>query len=102
MRRGLDIFEILLLDDSGLCPVCGGPLEYNLRTGRPGQWAHLLSASKLNYKKYGAPIIDSPHNGKLVCSLACNNAIQVNPKTQPVLAEKIVTMILSKKDPAGS
>lgn len=91
MRKGFLTMGVIrnLRGVKGLCPVCGGPLRYNPRTGMPGQWAHFLCNTKPHIRRYGKEIIDSRHNGIRVCGLKCNNAVQLNYKSQPILCDEL-------------
>lgn len=57
---------------SGICPVCGKPLI----SGQM-QYAHAIGQREIYRKKYGSFIIDHTLNGKMVCSLACNQSVDV-------------------------
>ena len=57
---------------NGLCPVCGKPLI----SGQM-QYAHAIGQREIYRKKYGTFIIDHTLNGKMVCSLACNQSVDV-------------------------
>lgn len=57
---------------NGLCPVCGKPLI----SGQM-QYAHAIGQREIYRKKYGSFIIDHTLNGKMVCSLACNQSVDV-------------------------
>jgi len=96
MRHGLDVLVLFGRLASSSCPVCGGPLEYNPRTGRPGQWAHFIPNTIPNRKRYGK-LIESQWNGIVVCGLRCNNAVQVSPKSRPLLADQVADMIRQKE-----
>lgn len=56
----------------GVCAVCGKPLN----TGAP-QYAHKIANTKTNRSKYGSFIIDNPLNGAYVCSLGCNQKMNI-------------------------
>jgi hypothetical protein len=64
------------------CPVCGEPMVYP-------QLAHLVGQGKGNTKKYGKAFIHSEMNTMMVCSLECNNSVQLNPATHPVEVENL-------------
>ena len=57
---------------NGICPVCGKPLI----SGQM-QYAHAIGQREIYRKKYGSFIIDHTLNGKMVCSLACNQSVDV-------------------------
>lgn len=54
------------------CPVCQKQLDHK------AQYAHLISQGKQMTKKYGKEIINHHFNGMYVCSLECNNMVQLN------------------------
>lgn len=54
----------------GMCAVCGKPIE------RP-QFAHRIANTTTNRKKWGSFIIDHPENGEFVCSLRCNDILNI-------------------------
>lgn len=64
--------EKALARSSGICPVCGKPLI----SGQM-QYAHAIGQREIYRKKYGSFIIDHTLNGKMVCSLACNQSVDV-------------------------
>ena len=70
------------------CEHCGELMFYE-----QSQYAHRISKSKANLKKYGPEIIHHDLNLKLVCSLKCNSAVLLSPATHPVEAEKLVNEI---------
>lgn len=98
MKRGiLSLKKIRAMRKiSGRCPVCGGPLFWNLNQQVYGQWAHLLCNTKPHRRRYGAAVIDSEYNGFVVCSLRCNNAVQLNRKSQPILCDRLADEIRKK------
>lgn len=55
----------------GQCAVCGDLL------GNTPQFAHKIANTKANREKYGAFIIDHTLNGEYVCSLRCNDALNI-------------------------
>ena len=57
---------------SAICPVCKKPF-----TGSAGQYAHKIANKDLWRKKYGSWIIDHTLNGEYVCSLSCNQSVDV-------------------------
>jgi tRNA/tmRNA/rRNA uracil-C5-methylase (TrmA/RlmC/RlmD family) len=70
------------------CGVCGKPITpYNL------QLAHKVEKSKANLKKYGKQIIHHPMNLVAVCSLKCNDAVLLSPKTHPIEANELIEEI---------
>lgn len=64
----------------GVCAVCGKPLNQ----GAP-QYAHKIANTKANRSKYGSFIIDSPLNGAYVCSLGCNQNMNIAQNKGAVL-----------------
>ena len=53
-----------------VCQVCGKPF-------RAGQYAHKIGNREIYRKKYGTWIIDHTLNGEYVCSLSCNQSVDV-------------------------
>ena len=56
----------------GVCAVCGKPLSEGQM-----QYAHAIPQKEMYIKKYGTWIIDHTLNGEIVCSLACNQSVDV-------------------------
>lgn len=56
----------------GVCAVCGKSLN-----GTAVQYAHKIANTTTNRKKYGSFIIDHPMNGAMVCSLSCNQSMNI-------------------------
>ena len=54
----------------GICPICKKPMQ-------AGQYAHKIANKDMWRKKYGSFIIDHTLNGEYVCSLSCNNSVDV-------------------------
>ena len=54
----------------GICPICKKPMQ-------AGQYAHKIGNREIYRKKYGNWIIDHTLNGEYVCSLSCNNSVDV-------------------------
>ena len=71
----------------GVCEVCGRPL----RDGQP-QGAHRIGNTKANRAKWGNWIIDHTLNGEYVCSLKCNDAMNIgnNPGKCLELIQRII------------
>ena len=71
----------------GVCEVCGRPL----RDGQP-QGAHRIGNTKANRAKWGSWIIDHTLNGEYVCSLKCNDAMNIgnNPRKCYDLVQRII------------
>ncbi|MBO7733783.1 MAG: hypothetical protein J6S67_14560 [Methanobrevibacter sp.] len=53
-----------------ICQKCGKPF-------RAGQYAHKIANKEMWRKKYGSFIIDHTLNGEYVCSLSCNQSVDV-------------------------
>ena len=91
--------RLMLQQDGFRCPVCGVVMT------RP-QRAHFLGQGKRSRKMWGNAIIDHPLNSIMVCSLKCNNAIQLNPGARPEEcrqhAEYIKKKIEEEKDAKDS
>ena len=98
MKRGLVTLEKIQAwrRIKGICPICEGPLKWNIRSGRNGQFAHLLCDTKPNRSRYGDAVIESPLNGLIVCDLPCNNAIQLKYGSRPVLCDELAEEIKGK------
>ncbi len=64
--------ELALGRSDGVCAVCGKPLNL----GAP-QYAHKIANTKTNRSKYGSFIIDHTLNGAMVCSLSCNQSMNI-------------------------
>ena len=64
--------EEALKRSCGVCAVCGKPIMYGA-----GQYAHKIPQKEIYKKKYGSFIIDHTINGEYVCSLSCNQTIDV-------------------------
>jgi hypothetical protein len=86
--------RILLMFKRGCrCEVCGEPLHLsNL------QIAHRIPKAKNYLKKYGKEVIHHPLNLATVCSLKCNDAVLLDPKTHPIEAQELIRKI---KDALG-
>ena len=69
------------------CETCGGPI---LAHGTP-QAAHRIAQTKTNLKRYGEAIIHHRLNLAAVCSLKCNDAVNIgfNPGEINELLERI-------------
>lgn len=64
--------EAALRRSAGVCAICGKPLN----SGQP-QYAHKIANTKANRTKYGSFYIDHTLNGGYVCSLECNQAMNI-------------------------
>ena len=56
----------------GVCYICGKPLKDGQM-----QYAHRIPQKEMYIKKYGSWVIDHTLNGELVCSLSCNQSVDV-------------------------
>lgn len=56
----------------GVCEICGKPLSQGQM-----QYAHAIPQKEMYIKKYGTWVIDHTLNGEMVCSLACNQSVDV-------------------------
>ncbi len=99
-RRSLAIDEtrrLLFRQQQGRCQCCGKMFgvydEYQL--------AHRIPQRKWCIKRWGADVIHHPLNMALVCCLACNATVQINPDSLEAgkLAEKIKKVIASEHRP---
>lgn len=69
-----------IFDERGWeCEVCGAPLT----SGVP-QLAHRIPKSKCNLARYGAGVIHHPLNMAAVCSLECNQAVNIGNRPAQV------------------
>ena len=57
---------------NGICPICKKPLI----SGQM-QYAHKIPQKEMFRNKYGSFIIDHTLNGEMVCSLPCNQSVDV-------------------------
>lgn len=64
--------ELAMGFSDGLCAVCGKPLNQG-----QAQYAHKIANTKTNRSKYGSFVIDHTLNGAMVCSLSCNQAMNI-------------------------
>lgn len=64
--------EIAYSYSGGVCAICGKPLN----EGQP-QYAHKIANTKPNRAKYGSFVMDHPMNGLYVCSLGCNQLVNI-------------------------
>jgi hypothetical protein len=71
----------------GRCAVCGMPLIV------PWDLAHRISKSMINLKLWGPSVIHHRLNLRGTCRGYCNDAVAVNPATQPVKAAELVELI---------
>ena len=68
----------------GRCEVCDKLIPFG-----EAQLAHRIPMTKKYIKEYGKPFIHSKDNLALVCSLKCNSAVLLDPKTHPMEAEEL-------------
>ena len=98
MRKDLTLEDLLSFTGHHFkCPVCGEDFQYNPRTGRRGQWAHFICDTGPHRAHYGKTIVSSQFNGARVCSLPCNNAVQLKRGAQPVLCDTMAEIISEKE-----
>lgn len=64
--------ELALQRAGCICYVCKKPLS-----GTQIQYAHRIANTKMNRAKYGSFIIDHTLNGEIVCSLSCNQSLNI-------------------------
>ena len=78
----------LMIERGCTCEVCGKPLHLgNL------QIAHRIPKAKRYLKQYGKEVIHHPLNLATVCSLKCNDAVLLDPKTHPIEAAELIRRI---------
>jgi 5-methylcytosine-specific restriction endonuclease McrA len=83
----------LMIERGCVCEVCGKPLHLgNL------QLAHRIPKAKRYLKKYGKEVIHHPLNLATVCSLKCNDAVLLDPKTHPIEAAELIRRIKNGQD----
>jgi 5-methylcytosine-specific restriction endonuclease McrA len=83
----------LMVERGCTCEVCGKHLDCgNL------QLAHRIPKRKIYLKQYGKEVIHHPLNLATVCSLKCNDAVLLDPKTHPIEAQELIRKI---KDALG-
>lgn len=91
IEKALEQKKQLYIRQEGKCATCGGPLV------PPWDCAHIIPKGKVNLKKYGPEIIHHIDNMAGTCRKAdCNDAVMINPATQPVKAAEHVEMIKEK------
>ena len=81
----------IFMRDGYTCQTCG---ESIYRFGSQ-QLAHRISQSVMNVKRYGKEVIHHPLNMASVCSLRCNDAMNIGFSTKQAdeLAEKIKELL---------
>ena len=57
------------------------------------QLAHRIPKAKSYLKKYGKEVIHHKLNLATVCSLKCNDAVLLDPKTHPIEAQELIEKI---------
>lgn len=96
MNKSLKIYEtqILLYERAkGLCENCGKPVMFsNMQTG------HKIPQHKRYIEMYGEEVIHHPLNLAMVCSLKCNDAVLLDPKTHPIEAKELIERIKEDLD----
>ena len=80
--------ERMIAEAGYKCYVCNKPVTF-----QTAQLAHVIEKSKSNLKKYGEEVIHHPLNMKVVCSLKCNSACLMSPKTHPIQAQDLIERI---------
>lgn len=89
-RSGLDAYEeriAIYNRDQGRCKTCGQPVPFDAF-----QLAHQIAASKANYHKYGAAIIDHPLNRVVSCPRPrCNDGALITGN--PAACAELVAQI---------
>ena len=80
--------ERALLRSSPICPICKKPMT-------SGQYAHKIPNKEIYRKKYGTFIIDHTLNGEYVCSLGCNQSVDVGSSYGNHL-EVIIDIVISE------
>ena len=70
------------------CEVCGKPVSY-----QTAQLAHIVPSTKSYLQRYGGDIIHHPLNLAVVCSLKCNSAVLLDPKTHPIESAELIAKI---------
>lgn len=62
--------------------------------GRPAnQGAHVLPQDVLHLARYGGEVVHHPLNIKPTCSLGCNQKLEIDCRTQPLLADRWAAVI---------
>jgi len=78
----------LMVERGCKCEVCGKHLDItNL------QLAHRIPQTKGYLKRYGKEVLHHPMNLATVCSLKCNDAVLLDPKTHPIEARELIEKI---------
>ena len=80
--------EAAMIRDGYACQHCGKPAT---------QAAHMIPDRKMLIRVYGRKVIDSRHNLRAACGLACNAALQ-GRSSGPVELARMVAEIESKID----
>lgn len=70
------------------CEVCGKPVSY-----QTAQLAHKIPSTKSYLQRYGEDIIHHRLNLAVVCSLKCNSAVLLDPKSHPIEARELIEKI---------
>lgn len=81
-QKQIDQRERAFARSGMMCAVCGKPLT---SIDSQPQYAHRLGNTETNRKLYGSFFIDSTFNGEYVCSLACNQKLDVGKTPRKVL-----------------
>ena len=72
--------------DGGICQACGLPVDIN-----SFEVAHKICQSKMNVKRFGRSVIDSPHNKACTHRGRCNDAMNCGFK--PDKCAEIVALV---------
>jgi hypothetical protein len=72
--------------DGGICQACGLPVDIN-----SFEVAHKICQSKMNVKRFGRAVIDSPHNKACTHRGACNSSMNCGFK--PDKCAEIVALV---------
>ena len=79
--------QSICIQQGGKCATCGKPLVI------PFDLSHKIPKGKVNLKKYGPEVIHHRLNVACTCPGSCNDAVMINPATQPVKAAEHVRRI---------
>ncbi len=83
MKKTWDITNLItikLKEDGVSCPVCGGFLS---DLGKLPQSAHVVTNTIPEKKIFGKDMVNCGYNRITVCSLECNNRIQIKLGARP-------------------
>lgn len=80
-KKKIEQREQAIARSHGICAICGGSIY---QYGTP-QYAHKIANTEYFRKMYGSFVIDSTINGEMVCSLSCNQAVNIGYNKGEVL-----------------